>query len=201
VKLNFLYVKCCIEEFGLDTSECLAPENLTRHQWDTALARTDSVVSCLSAAMVFMRSFCGLNTDELRQITIMEYMKLFHVILVLQKLISDSFIAESELVVFDETLKLESYLLELMQRMGELVTLVPYENQQVDFFWQMRRVFGTIIQGFQTGILTVTKVKGFHEWCEHTLAGILRQESHQIDHFDLQTQQPQLLVNDSNSGF
>lgn len=77
LRLDLLYLKCCIEELVSQASDPVgihSTVDIPIHQhWYTATARTDSIVSCFSAAMTFIETFCNLTVEGHRRVTILEY--------------------------------------------------------------------------------------------------------------------------------
>jgi hypothetical protein len=183
LRLDQLYLKCCIEELVSQASDPVGIHSTVdipiRQHWYTATARTDSIVSCFSAAMTFIETFCNLTVEGHRRVTILEYTRLFHVIAMLEGIVSSSVMPNGEVIFACETAQLEHRLLELVRKMDELVTSTSEGNEQLDFFWHMRRVFGTIAQQCESHKSTVTRTGDFSEWCDQKLTGILRPEPQQ----------------------
>jgi hypothetical protein len=109
-------------------------------EWYSSIARTDSLVSCLDATKSFLDRYLMLSNDEMRQNTVMEEMKLVHAILILGRFSLGVDTPHLNAAYLRESAKLSYYMESLIQRMGRLISFTDSGHEQMDYFWQMRRI-------------------------------------------------------------
>ncbi|KFZ20552.1 hypothetical protein V501_00059 [Pseudogymnoascus sp. VKM F-4519 (FW-2642)] len=144
IKMAQLSLHIYINEVGLYATRSYPFESdcgqTSCREWYSSVARTDSLASCLEATKSFLDRYLMLSNEEMRQNTVMEEMKLVRAILILGRFSLGVDTPHLKAACLRESAQSSYYMEALIQRMGRLISFTDSGHEQMDYFWQIRRI-------------------------------------------------------------
>jgi hypothetical protein len=152
ITLKFYNLRIFIHEIGLHSGDSEPTDSSiggdSCRSWFSAMARTDALITCLDATKDYLDRYLSLPLVQMRENTVLEESKVIYALLVLGKFVSGVNSPHLDPLALRKRANIEHYMVTLVERMDELITVVDGQEQR-NYFWHVKTLFQNSRQWYQ----------------------------------------------------